>query len=68
VCNFNPEEPSALTSFSKRPIYHQYAQKLLPLTAMQIVHTGNADLSVVPTLKWTISPSTPTKTDEQSPV
>jgi hypothetical protein len=33
---------------------------------MQIVHTGNADLYVVPTLKSTISPSTLTKTDEQS--
>jgi hypothetical protein len=35
---------------------------------MQIVHTGNADLSVVPALKSTISLSTPTKTDEQSTV
>jgi hypothetical protein len=35
---------------------------------MQIVHTGNANLSVVATLKSTISPSTPTKTDEQSTV
>ncbi|MDC1481933.1 hypothetical protein N8146_06530 [Ascidiaceihabitans sp.] len=57
-----------LAAFQKRTIHPQNAQKLLPLIAMQIVHTGNADLSVVPTLKSIISLSTPTKTDEQSTV
>ena len=57
-----------LAYFQKRTIYRQCAQNLLPLIAMQIVHIGIADLSVVPTLKSTISPSTPTKTDEQSTV